>query len=70
MICDRCNSDKYVDVVEYNTTLYKDDRSFKYQECVWYCTRCEYQDQVTGEVLLNKENINVNGKVQVDSNSS
>jgi len=65
MICDRCNSDKYVDVVEYNTTLYKDDRSFRYQECVWYCTRCEYQDEITGEVLLNKENKNVNEQIQI-----
>ena len=65
MICDRCNSDKYVDVIEYDTTLYKDDRSFKYQECVWYCTRCEYQDEITGEVLLNKENENVNEQIQI-----
>ena len=65
MICDRCNSDKYVDVVEYNTTLYKDDRSFRYQECVWYCTKCEYQDEITGEVLLNKENKNVNEQIQI-----
>jgi|TARA_E500000331_G_C17096515_1_gene643449 hypothetical protein len=65
MICDRCNSDKYVDVIEYNTTLYKDDRSFRYQECVWYCTRCEYQDEITGEVLLNKENKNVNEQIQI-----
>ena len=70
MICRRCNSGKYVDVIECGTTLYKDDRSFRYQECVYYCTRCEYEDETTGEVLLNKENINVNGKVQVDSNSS
>ena len=70
MICDRCNSDKYVDVVEYDTTLYKDDRSFRYQECVWYCTRCEYQDQITGEVLLNKENINVVKQVKNSRNSS
>ena len=65
MICDRCNSDKYVDVIEYDTTLYKDDRSFRYQECVWYCTRCEYQDEITGEVLLNEENINVNEQIQI-----
>ena len=65
MICDRCNSDKYVDVVEYNTTLYKDDRSFRYQECVWYCTRCEYQDEITGEILLNKEKENVNEQIQI-----
>ena len=65
MICDRCNSDKYVDVIEYDTTLYKDDRSFKNQECVWYCTRCEYQDEITGEVLLNKENENVNEQIQI-----
>ena len=65
MICNRCNSDKYVDVVEYNTTLYKDDRSFKYQECVWYCTRCEYQDEITGEILLNKEKENVNEQIQI-----
>ena len=70
MICDRCNSDKYVDVVEYNTTLYKDDRSFKYQECVWYCTRCEYQDEITGEILLNKENTDVVEQIQVSRDSS
>ena len=70
MICDRCNSDKYVDVVEYNTTLYKDDRSFRYQECVWYCTRCEYQDEITGEILLNKENTDVVEQVQVSRDSS
>ena len=49
MICDRCNSDKYVDVVEYNTTLYKDDRSFRYQECVWYCTCLLYTSDAADE---------------------
>ena len=59
-----------MDVVEYTTTLYKDDRSFRYQESEWYCTRCEYQDQATGEVLLNKENNNVVKQVQTSRNNS
>ena len=70
MICSRCKSDKYMDVVEYTTTLYKDERSFRYQESEWYCTRCEYQDQATGEVLLNKENNNVVKQVQTSRNNS
>tara|TARA_A100001201_G_scaffold128869_1_gene114072 strand:- start:6423 stop:6635 length:213 start_codon:yes stop_codon:yes gene_type:complete len=65
MICRRCNSGKYVDVVEYDTTLYKDERSFRYQECVYYCTRCEYEDETTGEILLNKENKNGNEQIQI-----
>ena len=70
MICSRCKSDKYMDVVEYTTTLYKDERSFRYQESEWYCTRCEYQDEVRGEVLMNKENNNVVKQIQVSRKSS